>query len=92
MNPFPGFYNYYDATVDAVKAYDVAMKIGGPGGSCHDYDVTTYCWGLLNHVVHGTNIVTKEKGAPIDYISIHKKVYFLLFPMSQNNRLKVRLE
>jgi len=60
------FFRMYDVFVDAVTSIDPKLKVGGP--ACyHEYFLRPF----LQHVVHGTNYVTGEKGTRIDFISYH---------------------
>ena len=74
------FLNYYDAIAFGLKKTSPLLKLGGPGGACKD-DVTptSYCWALLDHVQNGVNYFTGRKDVPLDFISVHKKVYTLSF-------------
>lgn len=60
------FYKLYDVFVDALGSVDPLLRVGGP--ACyHEYFLKEF----LDHVVHGTNHVTGEKGTRIDFISYH---------------------
>jgi len=71
-----GFLNYYDAIAFGLKKASPLIKLGGPGGACTDeVTMTYYCWALLDHVQNGINYFTGKKVVPLDFISVHKKVY-----------------
>jgi beta-xylosidase len=60
------FFKMYDVFVDAVTSVDPELRVGGP--ACyHEYFLRPF----LQHVVHGTNHVTGEKGSRLDFISYH---------------------
>ena len=60
------FYRMYDVFAHVVKSIDSNLRVGGPG--CFK---PSFMHPFLEHVVNGTNYVTGEKGAPIDFISYH---------------------
>jgi len=71
-----GFLNYYDAIAFGLKKASPLIKLGGPGGACPDeVTLSSYCWALLDHVQNCIHYFTGKKDVPLDFISIHKKVY-----------------
>ena len=72
--PPPGFLNYYDACSEGLRAASRALRLGGPGDSCHTPPHSPYCWAMLQHCYNGTNFFTGETGVRLDYIALHKKV------------------
>ena len=74
-----GFLNYYDAIAFGLKKASPLIKLGGPGGACPDeVTLSSYCWALLDHVQNGINYFTDKKDVPLDFISVHKKVYSII--------------
>lgn len=64
----------YDYTADAVKRALPTAIFGGPHTTGPSWDqAEAYLKGFLDHVLHGTNYVTGEKGSPIDFIAFHAK-------------------
>jgi xylan 1,4-beta-xylosidase len=57
----------YDYFVAGAKAADPQVKVGGPGVAGN----RDYFRAFLSHCVSGTNYVTRERGARIDFISWH---------------------
>lgn len=72
--PPPGFFNYYDACSEGLRAASPALRLGGPGDSFHPPPRSRLCWGLLGHCLRGPNFFTGEAGVRLDYIALHKKV------------------
>ncbi|XP_070992264.1 alpha-L-iduronidase [Oncorhynchus clarkii lewisi] len=68
-----GFLNYYDACSEGLRAASRALRLGGPGDSCHTPPHSPYCWAMLQHCYNGTNFFTGETGVRLDYIALHKK-------------------
>ncbi|XP_029656065.1 alpha-L-iduronidase [Octopus sinensis] len=72
-----GFLNYYDASSEGLRAADKRLIFGGPGDGCfykkHHKGHKKYAIGLLDHVVHGTNLFTGNRETRIDFISWHLK-------------------
>ncbi|XP_035873761.1 alpha-L-iduronidase isoform X3 [Phyllostomus discolor] len=68
-----GFFNYYDACSEGLRAASPALRLGGPGDSFHPPPHSPLSWGLLGHCLHGTNFFTGEVGVRLDYIALHKK-------------------
>lgn len=60
------FYKLYDAFAHVVKSFDQGYRVGGP--ACFKLQVMK---DFLDHVTSGTNLVTGEKGSPIDFVSFH---------------------
>jgi xylan 1,4-beta-xylosidase len=64
----------YDYTADAVKRALATARIGGPHVTGPSWEVSQeFLTRFLDHVLHGTNNVTGETGAPLDYIGFHAK-------------------
>ncbi len=66
----PALLNYWDATSEAVKAVNPAYRVGGPDTSsqmCEEFK------SFLRHCDNGLNVITKKKGAPLDFITVHCK-------------------
>ena len=62
----------YDHFVKAVKEVSPEIKIGGPAlTSTGTYNRPQNLEMFMEHVANGVNHATGEKGAPIDFISIH---------------------
>jgi len=64
------FYKLHDYAVAAIRRALPTARVGGPdvagaGGAFMD--------GFLDHVVHGTNFATGERGTPTDFLSFHAK-------------------
>lgn len=68
-----GFFNYYDACSEGLRAASPSLRLGGPGDSFHPPPRSPLCWGLLGHCHHGTNFFTGEVGVRLDYIALHRK-------------------
>lgn len=66
----PALLNYWDATSEAIKAVNNEYQFGGPGTA---RGVSEEFKAVLNHCEHGTNAITGEKGAVLDFISVHRK-------------------
>lgn len=60
------FFRLYDTFAYVVKSHNKNYKVGGPG-TFNIFALKTF----LDHVVDGTNYITKTKGSPIDFISHH---------------------
>ena len=60
------FFRLYDTFAYVVKSHDKNYKVGGPA-TFNIFALKTF----LDHVVDGTNYITKTKGSPIDFISHH---------------------
>jgi len=64
----------YDYTADAVKRALPTTNMGGPHSTGPSWDVAEeFLRTFLDHIVKGTNYVTGETGAPLDYIGFHAK-------------------
>ncbi len=64
----------YDYTADAVKRALPSATMGGPHTTGPSWDkAEAYLRQFLDHIVSGTNHVTGETGAPLDYIGFHAK-------------------
>ena len=64
----------YDYTADAVKRALPTAKIGGPevtGPSSEDSQ--KFFKAFMDHIVSGKNAVTRQTGAPLDFITFHAK-------------------
>jgi len=64
------FYRLHDYAIAAIRRALPTARVGGPdvagaGGKFMD--------GFLDHVVHGTNYATGERGTPTDFLSFHAK-------------------
>ncbi|KAM5338711.1 alpha-L-iduronidase isoform 2-T2 [Glossophaga mutica] len=68
-----GFFNYYDACSEGLRAASPALRLGGPGDSFRPPPRSPLSWGLLEHCLRGTNFFTGEVGVRLDYIALHKK-------------------
>ncbi|ELT95325.1 hypothetical protein CAPTEDRAFT_211572 [Capitella teleta] len=68
-----GFLNYYDACAEGLRRVSSLLRLGGPGGECHEYDLSSFSWGLLNHTAHGVSFFSGKEAKSLDFISIHKK-------------------
>ncbi len=66
----PALLNYWDATSEAIKSVNPDYKFGGPGNATVLSDEFK---AVLAHCDTGTNAITGEKGAVLDYISAHSK-------------------
>lgn len=73
------FYKLHDHAIAAVRRALPTAKVGGP--DCVDPDAFSenthrgFEWfeAFLQHLVHGTNYATGEKGTPTDFLSFHAK-------------------
>lgn len=64
----------YDYTADAVKRALPTARIGGPEVTGPNSEkATAFFRAFMDHVVHGKNYVTGQKGSPIDFITFHAK-------------------
>lgn len=75
----PALLNYWDATSEAIKAVNPEFQFGGPGtarGLSDEFKA------VLAHCDTGTNAITGEKGAVLDFISVHRKE--LIYNMIDN--------
>jgi len=61
------FLRMYDCFADGAKAAEPGVRVGGPAIAGHAEYLTIF----LEHCVNGTNYVTGNKGAPLDFISWH---------------------
>lgn len=61
------FLKMYDYFADGAKAAEPGVRVGGPAIAGHDEYLTIF----LEHCVNGTNYVTGDRGAPLDFISWH---------------------
>uniref|UniRef100_A0A8C7Q718 Alpha-L-iduronidase n=1 Tax=Oncorhynchus mykiss TaxID=8022 RepID=A0A8C7Q718_ONCMY len=59
--------------LSGLRAASRALRLGGPGDSCHTPPHSPYCWAMLQHCYNGTNFFTGETGVRLDYIALHKK-------------------
>lgn len=66
----PALLNYWDATSEAIKAVNHDYQFGGPGTA---RGVSDEFKAVLAHCDTGTNAITGEQGAVLDYISVHRK-------------------
>ncbi len=66
----PALLNYWDATSEAIKAVNPDYQFGGPGTA---RGVSDEFKAVLAHCDTGTNVITGEQGAVLDYISVHRK-------------------
>ena len=66
----PALLNYWDATSEAIKAVNEAYQFGGPGVA---YGLSEEFKAVLAHCDNGVNAITGERGAVLDFISVHKK-------------------
>lgn len=69
-----GFFNYYDACSEGLRAASPALRLGGPADAFRPPPRSPLSWGLLAHCHHGANFFTGERGVRLDYISLHRKV------------------
>ena len=66
----PSLLNYWDASSEAIKAVNPEFQFGGPGtarGLSDEYKA------VLAHCDTGMNVITGERGAVLDFISVHRK-------------------
>ena len=64
----------YDYTAHAVKRALPTANMGGPHTTGPSWKpAERYLRGFLDHIVSGTNHVTGETGAPLDFIAFHAK-------------------
>ncbi|KAK1346127.1 hypothetical protein QTO34_008596 [Cnephaeus nilssonii] len=68
-----GFFNYYDACSEGLRAASPALRLGGPGDAFHPPPRSPLSWGLLAHCHRGANFFTGELGVRLDYIALHRK-------------------
>ena len=64
------FNKLHDYAIAAVRRALPTARVGGPdsaGGG------TPYLRDFLEHCLHGTNVVTGERGTPLDFVSFHAK-------------------
>lgn len=66
----PALLNYWDATSEAIKSVDENYIFGGPGTA---RGLSDELKAVLAHCDNGQNVITGERGAVLDYISIHRK-------------------
>ncbi|MFP4157325.1 MAG: GH39 family glycosyl hydrolase [Opitutales bacterium] len=66
----PAFLNYWDATSEAIRTVSSAYQFGGPGNA---HLLSDTFKALLEHAANGTNAITGERGAVLDFISVHHK-------------------
>lgn len=64
------FYKLHDYAVAAVRRALPTARVGGPDVAGHG---GRFMEGFLQHVVHGTNYATGERGTPTDFLSFHAK-------------------
>ena len=62
--------NYWDATSEAIRSVNPDYVFGGPGNARHLSDTFK---AVLAHCESGTNAITGETGAVLDFISVHSK-------------------
>jgi len=65
------FFKLHDHAIRAVRRAIPMAKVGGPdlaGGDGGDFLES-----FLDHSLNGTNLATREKGTPLDFISFHAK-------------------
>jgi len=68
----PEYLKLYDYFAKAVKEVHPDIKIGGPGlSTTRTYKEPENFKFFLEHIVNGVNHATGEKGAPIDFLSVH---------------------
>lgn len=70
MQGIPALTNYWDASSEAIKAVNPEYRTGGPGNA---RGVNETFKGFLAHCDNGKNVITGKKGAPLDFISVHRK-------------------
>jgi len=65
----------YDYTASAVKAACPQARIGGPSTTNPNLERNSgrYLDSFLDHCVNGTNYVTGQKGAALDFVTFHVK-------------------
>ncbi len=66
----PALLNYWDATSEAIKSVNQDYQFGGPGTA---RGLTDELKAVLAHCDTGTNAITGQTGAVLDFISIHRK-------------------
>lgn len=66
----PALLNYWDASSAAIKAVSNNFRTGGPGNARGVSDVFK---SFLAHCDTGINLMTGKTGAPLDFISVHRK-------------------
>lgn len=66
----PALLNYWDATSEAIKSVNPDYQFGGPGTA---RGLTDELKAVLAHCDTGMNAITGERGAVLDFISIHRK-------------------
>lgn len=66
----PALLNYWDASSEAVKAVNAEFRFGGPGTA---HVLSREFKAVLAHCASGTNAMTGERGAVLDFISVHAK-------------------
>ena len=64
------FCRYYDACSAGLWAVEPRLVMGGPGTCRH---LSPLLKAFLEHVDHGTNVFSGERGSRIDFISVHEK-------------------
>lgn len=69
-----GYLNYIDACAEGLQQVSSQLRFGVPGGACHEYRSTSFCWAVLSHCQGGRNFFTGAVGTNISFISIHAKV------------------
>lgn len=68
------YFKLYDYTADAVKRALPTTRMGGPHATgAYSERQSQFMRDFLEHCRSGTNAVTGEKGAPIDFIAFHAK-------------------
>nr|XP_036272997.1 alpha-L-iduronidase isoform X2 [Pipistrellus kuhlii] len=68
-----GFFNYYDACSEGLRAASPALRLGGPGDAFRPPPRSPLSWGLLAHCQRGANFFTGERGVRLDFIALHRK-------------------
>lgn len=66
----PALLNYWDATSEAIKSVNSDYKTGGPGSTM---GLSESFKAFLSHCDTGRNVITGRKGAPLDFITVHRK-------------------
>ncbi|MEO7600090.1 MAG: beta-xylosidase [Opitutus sp.] len=64
------FNKLHDYAIDAVRRALPTARVGGPDVAGHG---GKFMEGFLQHIVHGKNYATGEKGTPTDFLAFHAK-------------------
>jgi xylan 1,4-beta-xylosidase len=71
---FEEYLKLYDFAIDAIKRACPECTVGGPHTTNPDDEkANAYLVGFLEHCLHGTNYVTGERGAPLEFVAFHAK-------------------